>query len=104
MLTPMNRAGGLPAGVELRMADEGRLVARRVFNVIRNGIGVDRKLRYRKDLPRGRGAYFVRRSKVVCDGFASNCHFLQCLCAAINGICDPMRCPKIGQSDEGPSR
>ena len=43
----MNRAGGLPASVELRMADEGRLVARHVFNVIRNGIGVDRKLRYR---------------------------------------------------------
>jgi len=32
MLTPMNRAGGLPASVELRMADEGRLVARTVFN------------------------------------------------------------------------
>jgi len=28
MLTPMNRAGGLPANIELRMADEGRLVAR----------------------------------------------------------------------------
>jgi len=30
MLTPMNRAGGLPANLELRMADEGRLVARHV--------------------------------------------------------------------------
>jgi hypothetical protein len=29
MLTPMNRAGGLPANVDLRMAEEGRFVARR---------------------------------------------------------------------------
>jgi len=30
MLTPMNRAGGLPTSFELRMADKGRLVARHV--------------------------------------------------------------------------
>jgi hypothetical protein len=30
MLTPMTRAGGLPANLELRVADEGRLVDRHV--------------------------------------------------------------------------
>jgi len=30
MLTPMNRAGGLPVNLQLRMADESRLVVRHV--------------------------------------------------------------------------
>jgi hypothetical protein len=30
MLTPMKRAGGLPANLKLRMGDEGWLVARHI--------------------------------------------------------------------------
>ena len=33
MLTPMNRAGGLPANLELRMADEGRLACGQEYRV-----------------------------------------------------------------------
>jgi hypothetical protein len=36
----------------------------------------------------------------VCARFAFWCHFLQCLCALIHGICDPMGRLKIRQSDE----
>ena len=39
MLPPMTGAGGLPANLELRMADEGRLVARHVpFPLAHGGV------------------------------------------------------------------
>ena len=39
MLTPMTRAGGLPANLELRMADAGWLVARHVPFPLAHGRG-----------------------------------------------------------------
>jgi hypothetical protein len=39
MLTPMNRAGGLPTSFELRMANKGRLVARHVPFPLSHGRG-----------------------------------------------------------------
>ena len=55
MLTPMNRAGGLPANLQLQMIDEGRLVDRHVPIPLAHLPGGDNSFRLTFSFTRSRG-------------------------------------------------